>query len=379
MSRKLLYLANDAPFFVSHRLPLAIRARESGYEVSMAAPENPAFQIVSDSGIKCIPIPLTRGGTNALKELHTFVSVAKLLLRMRPELVHLVTIKPVLYGGIVSRLFPRMAVVATISGMGALFTEGGGRRRGLRGLVEWLYRLALNRRGTYVTFQNPTDRKTLQEVAKIPPERTTLITGSGVVMEDYPFSEEPATQIPVVLFGARLLFDKGLREFVEAAGRVRANGVEARFLVAGSLDPDNPANVGQDQLREWEEEGAVEFLGYRNDVPDLIRAANLVVLPSYREGLPKFLMEAAACGRAVVTTDVPGCRDAIRPGITGLLVPVRDAPSLADAIGRLLSDPETRIRMGRAGRELAESEFGAEKICRETLAVYERALAAVNS
>jgi len=289
--------------------------------------------------------------------------------KIRHDLVHLVTIKPVLYGGLMARLSGVPAMVAAISGLGTVFVDRDQKRSRIRRGVEWLYRVALGHSNAKVIFQNPDDRAALIGMGAVSKEKTALIRGSGVSLAAYSMRPEPEG-VPVVTFAARLLADKGVREFVEAARVLKGRAVVARFWLAGSPDPGNLTSISEKELSHWSKDGCVETLGYRSDIPNLFANSNIVVLPSYREGLPKALVEAAACGRAVVTTDVPGCRDAIEPESTGLLVPVRDAPALADAIQFLIENPERRKQMGASGRALAEREFAIEKVVDAHLAIY---------
>ncbi len=369
MAARLLFVVNDASFFLSHRLPLALAARQSGFDVHVATPPGPGVDAVSAAGFPYHPLPLNRSGTNPLRELGGLLAVVRLFRRLRPQLVHLVTIKPVIYGGLAARLTGVPGVVAAISGLGFLFTPREGRAGWRLALARWLYRLALGHRNLRVIFQNPEDAAEIAAATGLPPARGVLIRGSGVRLPDYPCVAEPPGR-PVVVMAARLLHDKGVVEFVRAARLLRDRGVTARFVLAGAPDPGNPSACTVDELASWREEGVVEFPGYCRDIPALFAASHLVVLPSYREGLPKVLIEAAACGRPTVTTDVPGCRDAVQSGRTGLLVPVGDADALADAIGRLLADAGWRQRMGLAGRAWAEQSFDIEDVIQRHLEIY---------
>jgi glycosyltransferase involved in cell wall biosynthesis len=241
-----------------------------------------------------------------------------------------------------------------------------------------LYRVALGHRNLRVIFQNEDDRASVSALARLPPERSTVIRGSGVDLESFRYHEPEGGRTPVVMLACRWLADKGVREFCEAARALRARAAQgagpARFVLVGDTDPGNPASLTMDELRKYADEGSIELWGRRADMPAVLAEADIVVLPSYREGLPKVLLEAAACGRPVVTTDVPGCRDAIEPGVTGVLVPVRDAGALADAIDALLHDPARRLEMGRAGRQLAERCFDVRQVVEEHLRIYDQLL-----
>ncbi len=335
----------------------------------MATPDGSAVRQISEAGLTYHAIPLSRSGGNPLREVCSIAALYRLFRQVRPDLVHLVTIKPVLYGGLAARLAHVPAVVAAISGLGAVFTDRRTQGEALRRLVQGLYRLALRHKNIRVIFQNMDDRRILEGLNAVRPADSVLIKGSGVDLNHYTVRPEPEGP-PVVVFASRLLKDKGVAEFVEAAKSLHAKGVKARFLLAGDMDPGNPTSVSPEELAAWNAGGNVEVVGYQSNVAAFFAASSLVVLPSYREGLPKVLIEAAACGRAIVTTDVPGCRDAIVPDKTGLLVPARDAHALAAAIQRLIENRELRSRFGLAGRELAGREYSIEKIVSEHLAVY---------
>lgn len=365
----LLFVVNIPEFFLSHRLPLAIGARNAGFTVHVATGPGSACQEITELNFEHHLLPISRSGRNPFAELRILLGLYRLMLTISPDLVHLVTIKPVLYGGLMARFSGVPAMVAAISGLGTVFVDRDQRRSWIRRGVEWLYRLALGHPNAKVIFQNPDDRAALTDMGAVSKDKTALIRGSGVSLASYPMRPDPEG-VPVVTFAARLLEDKGVREFVEAARVLKERGVVARFWLAGSLDPGNLTSVSEDVLSQWSKEGVVEVLGHQSDIPSLFANSNIIVLPSYREGLPKALVEAAACGRAVVTTDVPGCRDAIDPETTGLLVPVRDPSGLADAIQFLIENPERRKQMGASGRALAEREFAIEKVVDAHLAIY---------
>ena len=319
-------------------------------------------------------LPLSRSGVNPGTELYSLWTLWRLMRQLKPDLVHLVTIKPVLYGGLIARIAGVPAVVAAISGLGSVFITRRGMVSWLRHGVEALYRLALGHPHLKAIFQNPNDQALLIRLSAVRGKQTVLIRGSGVALADYPVKSEPIG-IPVVTFASRLLKEKGVLEFVEAARLLKDRGVTSRFWLVGAPDPGNPSSICDKEIEHWQKSEFIEPLGYRTDIAEIFANSNLVVLPSsYREGLPKVLIEAAATGRAVITTDQPGCRDAIEPNMTGLLVPTKDAVALADAIEHLLKNPDLRQSMGNAGRKLAEREFGIEKVVAAHLKVYRELL-----
>jgi len=370
---RVLYVINDAPFFLSHRLALAQAAQAEGYDVHVAAPLTPEASVISQKGLHFHPLPINRKGLYVWEEIRSIISLYRLYTSLRPGLVHHVTIKPVLYGGLMSRLTAVPAVVNGVTGLGFVFISRGPKGLFLRTVVSRLYRVALRHSNSRVVFQNPEDRDTFVRGGLVDPSSAVLIKGSGVDMMTFaPSPEKPGT--PLVVLGGRLLWDKGVGEYVEAARHLRKAGVNARFVLVGESDRGNPAAVPRSKLEEWHRSGVVEWWGYHNDMPALIAESHVVCLPSYREGVPKFLIEGAACGRPIVATDVPGCREIVENENNGLLVPPRDWRALADALRRLIADPQLRERMGRRGRELAVSGFSLEKVVGETLALYRELL-----
>jgi len=363
---RLLFVVNVDWFFLSHRLPIALAAQRAGYEVHLATALTGREAELKSHGIVVHPLEMSRSGTNPLAELATLFRLFRIIRRARPHLLHTVTIKPVLYGGLLARIL-RIPNLAAISGLGYLFT---GRTSLLRGLATRLYRLVLGHTRSWVVVQNVEDRKIVAHSFGVPQRRIHLIDGSGVDLQAYPTSPEPEGP-PVVTMAARLLRDKGVMEFCAAAALVRQSHPEAKFLLAGDLDPGNPASLVQADLDALAREGHVQSIGHCHDIPGLFSRSHLVVLPSYREGLPKVLVEAAACGRPVVTTDVPGCRDAVLPGETACLVPAREVAGLVQAIIGLLDSPDRRRKMGERGRRLVEERFDIRIVVRQHLELYD--------
>ncbi len=368
-ARRLLMAVNNPAFFLSHRLPVALGAKAAGYDVHIATMDGPSVPEILRHGLSHHVIPMSRSGKNPLQELRSIHALWSLFRRLRPDIVHGVTIKPVLYGGIAARLAGVPAYVAAISGLGFVFTRSTRGPDVLRIATSVLYRLALGHRNSRVIFQNTNDRDVLCKLGVVRPAQVVMVRGSGVDLDTYRYEPEP-DGAPTAIMAARLLEDKGVREYVEAARLAADDESGLRWLLVGSPDPGNPASITQAQYDSWCREGVVQCLGERSDVAQLYADAHIVVLPSYREGLPKSLVEAAAAGRAVVTTDVPGCRDAIEPGVSGLLVPPRNAVALADAVLRLAQDAPLRRGMGAAGRRLAEQAFDVRKIVDHHLNLY---------
>lgn len=367
---RLLFVVNNPAFFLSHRLPLALAARRAGYEVHVATMDGPSVPLITGQGLAHHVIPMSRSGKNPVQELQSVYAMWRLFRRLKPALVHGVTIKPVVYGGIAARLAGVPAYVAAVSGLGFVFTR---EQQGLdlvRRAAIILYRLALGHRNSRVIFQNENDRDVLLKEGVVRQSQIVMLRGSGVDLQEFCVHPEPEGA-PRALMAARLLKDKGVQEFVQAARLTQGHHSGLRWVLVGSPDPGNPASISEATLQEWRREGVVELLGERQDVAALYQQSHIAVLPSYREGLPKSLVEAAACGRPVVTTDVPGCRDALIAGQTGLLVPVKDAHALAQAVLQLAEDKALRERMGHAGRELAQEEFDIGKIAQAHVELYD--------
>lgn len=373
---KILIIVNVDWFFCSHRLPIALGALRNGYEVHIATTFTKASckELLADYGFTLHDLGIDRSGKSLIALLKSFLQILKILRFLRPDIVHFVTIQPVLLGGLAARVARTERVVFAISGLGHVFISRSVFARIRRSLVERLYRSALviNRRA--VVFQNPVDQLRLSQICSLSEAESHLIPGSGVDLSVFSFKPFQEAQ-PLILMASRLLITKGVREFVEAASTLKSRGYGVRFLLVGDPDFSNPASISLNELNMWKDQGFVELLGYRSDMNDLLAQAHIVCLPSYREGLPKVLCEAAACGRVVVTTDEPGCRDAIEDGVTGLLVPSRDSLALANALEHLLLNPDLIRSMGLAGRKRAELLFDVNAIVDQHLAVYARLLA----
>jgi len=364
---KVLLFANTDWYLYNFRLALAEALRARGDEVVLVSPDGTYGPRLEALGFRWLRFPLSRRSLNPLVEFLTILRLLKLYRREKPDLVHQFTVKCVLYGSLACRLLDIHSVVNSMTGLGYVFMEGSG-RRWLRGLIKLLYRLVLW--PSWVIFQNPDDQEIFLENHLVDPKRVALIRGSGV--DTRRFSPRPEVQgVPLVILPARLLWDKGVGEFVAAARCLRADGLQARFALVGDSDDENPASVPGPQLRAWVRGAVVEWWGWKENMEDVYAQASIVCLPSYREGLPKTLIEAAACGRPIVASDVAGCREVVRAGENGLLVPPRDVPSLARALRLLVGCPDKRQTMGERSRKIALEEFSSRLIISQTLGVYD--------
>ncbi|MEA3077478.1 MAG: hypothetical protein QOF60_2386 [Actinomycetota bacterium] len=368
--RVALFITEDW-YACSHRLPLIEGAVAAGHQVLLLTHVADHRHQLEQAGAIVEPIPLERSGTRPAKEAKAMVAVIAALRRFRPHVLHNVALKPVVYGTSAAHIARVPAVVNAMAGLGALFIEGDRQTHGnLRRALGW----ALRTRRSWVLVQNKDDALALGSLG-VRPDRITVIRGSGVDLTRFAPVPEPVGPEAVVRFFGRLLWDKGVGELHEAARLLRRDGSPVRVELVGGRDPHNPACVDEATVERWRDEGILGLHGLVADVRPLVEGANVVVLPSYREGLPKALLEGAAAGRALVATDVPGCREVVRHEDNGLLVPARDASALAFAIDRLARDPVRRSAMGQRSRELAEAHFGVDGVVSRTLELYERAAA----
>jgi glycosyltransferase involved in cell wall biosynthesis len=370
---RILYLVTEDWYFVSHRLGLARAARDAGCDVTVVTRTRDHGDTIHREGFKLISFLLPRSKFSVISEIKSIVNLVRVYRQERPDLVHHVALKPSLYGSLAALLASVPMVVNAMTGLGFAFTTGHWLRSVLQPLVRVTGRLLLSRANSRIIVQNPNDMETLEKAGIIRHGRASLVRGSGINLLEFPPQPDP-TGVPTVAMVSRLLWNKGVGELVEAARILKSRGLKVRTLLIGMPDPDNPTSISEEQLCEWHDDALVQWWGYRDSIADVWRQAHVAVLPSYREGLPKSLLEAASCARPIVATDVPGCREIVRPGENGILVPIRDARSLADALETLLRDDKLRRAMGARSRALVEDQFHQDRIVSETLKVYESLL-----
>jgi glycosyltransferase involved in cell wall biosynthesis len=377
---KIAFVINNAAFFVSHRMSLALRVCQAGFNVGLitglaGSPELERRALIS-LGLAQIPHFRTvwrSSGLNPLIELLGLIQLFFYLLRFRPTIVHCASPKGVLYGGIAARICRIPNLVLAISGMGYVYTESSGAglvRKIIKSVYNLLAGFAFKHPNARVIVQNQDDRRDLIALGFTDDSRLSLIPGSGVDLKLYADGYDPQNKKPIVLLPARMLKDKGVLEFVEAARQVKRVEPAWRFVLAGAAGYDNPSAISEADLRGWCRDGSVEWLGHVENMEPLFKEAAIVCLPSYREGMPKSLLEAAAAGCAVITTDVTGCREAIDRGITGDLVPARDALSLSIAMLSLIQDGDRRSAYGAKGRERAIAKYSLDIVVAQTLDIY---------
>lgn len=373
--KRLLFVVTEDWYFVSHRLPIARAASAAGYEVFVATRlGEKADAIVREGfmpiGLKC----MRRSGRNPFRELASIAELVTLYRSYRPSIVHHVAMKPVLYGSIAARLAGVAAIVNNVAGLGFVFSSKAVYAQTLRRLIAPLLRYALRQRQALTIVQNRDDARVLADDIGVAPGKIRLVKGSGVDLAQFSEMRRESSP-PIVLLASRMIKEKGVEDFVRAAAQLRKKNVAARFVLAGAPDPENPHSIPEAVLRRYHEDGLVEWWGHRDNIPEIIREAAIVCLPTtYGEGIPKTLIEAAAGECPIVTYDVPGCREIVTDGANGMLVPAGDVGRLAQAIEQLLADPEQRRRMGAQGRKLVQAEFSQEIVVAQTLAIYSELL-----
>lgn len=367
---RLLFVLTEDWAFLTHRLPMARAAREAGYAVHVACHVDKSRAAVEAEGFTVHPLDLHRGSRNPLLALHGVMQLARLYRRLRPRLVHHVAVQVVVLGAVAALAWPRGGYVHALTGLGSLFSTAA--RDPLKNLVLAVLRWLVNRRGHVVLVQNHDDERQLRDRRLTAPERLLLIPGSGVDTEGMQALPPPDGPLKAALV-ARMLYAKGVADAAEAGRLLKARGVPLDVVLVGAPDPRNRDSVDEAALRAWDAEGAVSWWGHRSDLEAVWRDCAIAVLPTrYREGVPKSLLEAAAYGRPLVATDMPGCRDLIVHEKTGLLVPPGDPKALADALARLVDDPALRDRLGAAARTTVEGTFSARAVGTAITALYRR-------
>jgi glycosyltransferase involved in cell wall biosynthesis len=366
---RVLYIVTEDWYFLSHRLPMARAVQAAGFEVHVATNVDQGADAIAREGFRLHAVPFTRGRVAPARNLATIKALRRVQRELTPDVVHRVALQPVVLGAIAGIGLPVRSVNA-VTGLGHTFIADSLKARGVRAGIAATLRLLINRAGHIALVQNPDDRALLVGMG-FAPERVVLIPGSGVDAQHLRPLPEPAGPITVGFVG-RLLDDKGIRPLVAALRLLRSRGRDIHLLIAGTPDPANPASVSADEIAAWSRQAGITHLGHVREIDAVWARAHIAALPSRREGLPKSLLEAAACGRPLVATDAPGCREIAIDGETGLLVPVDNAAALADAIDRLAGDLKLRERLGGAARRMVETRFSEDIIGRATVDLYRR-------
>ena len=370
MKNKLLFVVNVDWFFISHRLVIAEEAVKNGFEVFVACEDTGRSNEITDKGIKFIDFPFSRSGTNPISELGTIIKFYKIYNEIKPDLVHHITLKPVIYGTLISRLFKVKGIVNAVSGLGYNFTAD---RKGLvQKIMIRLLRIGFKRNNLTIIFQNDDDKKAFYDLGIISDSNFILkIKGSGADLVKFPNTPLPSFDMIKILFPARMLWDKGVKE-LRITSEILKEKYEGRIqiLLSGMADDENKAGVPSSYLEDWHDDKFVRWIGHQNEMLSIYQDCHIVVLPSYREGMPKSLIEACAIGRAVVTTDAIGCRECVDEGFNGLKVPVYSTIELAGAIEKLILDQKLIQKMGENSRKKAEQEFDVLEVINKHLGIY---------
>lgn len=372
---KLLYLCNNASYFDAHWRNRAVAASRAGFDVAVAVPNPPREQ--EQVPWRWVAYDVDRRRLDPITNLRGLIATVRLLAAEEPDLVVSITIKPNLFSALSSRLVRQRPLIMNVTGLGSLFSDRSLRHRVGRTVVMRLFRWSAAPTGTWGVFENSEDRERFVRAGVVSSDRAVLLGGAGVDISHFAPTPEIAYDPPVVILPARMLWDKGVAEFVAAARMLRQEGVPVRMVLVGDSDAGNPGAIPRSQLQEWHEQGDVEWWGHRDDMPDVIGQSNVVCLPSrYGEGIPRILIEAGACARAIVTTDNVGCREFVTDGENGLLVPPGDVPLLAGAIRRLTQDPALRNRFGHSSRSLVERDYSDALVTTRTVSLYRQVSAA---
>lgn len=372
-NKKILFIVSEDWYFLSHRLNLARAAIESGHQVALLSKISSHRKLLESSGLTVFDWSLDRRSSNPIKEMRALWQVIKAIYFYSPNLIHAVALKPVIYASIACRWIGMRRHIFALGGLGFIFNSESWFAKILRPSIILLLRMAFSGEHSRVIVQNSDDLQKLLSLRIVSNRNIRLIKGAGVDTQIFSPQLE-SSLIPLVLLPARLLWSKGVGDFVTAASNLKAKGVKARFAVVGDRDPHNPECVSQSQIDAWQEEGAVEIWGRREDMSVVMNQASIVCLPSYSEGLPKALLEAASCARPIVAYDIPGCRGIVVDDDNGFLVPFRNQLLLENAIDILINDPDLRKKMGESGRLKVINEYSQELISKETLSVWDEVL-----
>jgi len=371
---KILYLVTEDWYFLSHRLALARACRERGWDVVVATRVGEFRAEIEKEGFAVVDVRLRRRGRNIFSELRSIAELVGIFRTERPDIIHNVGLKPVIYGSLAALTTPTAPVVNMLAGMGYVFSAGHFTIKLARFAIKLALKSCLLHKNRWLIVQNKVDAEVLISSRLASKVRTEIIRGSGVNLERFSLTPEPEGPI-IVAIVSRMLKDKGVREVVLAARELKRRNVEVEMWLVGDPDIENPTSLSEENLRQWHAEGCIRWLGHQTDIAAIWAKAHIALLPSYREGMPMALLEAAASGRPIVTSDVPGCNELVINGETGLLVPSNDWLGVADALQLLAQSPELRIKLGAAARAKVSGEYAEDNIIRTTYALYSRALA----
>ena len=373
MSKRLIYIVSEDWVFVSHRLTLAKQAIKDGYDVTAITNISNHKDVLLSAGLKVFNINFCRSFKRPFSDVHSIYQLIKLFRLLKPGVIHNVGLKISLISSIAAFIARVPVAINAYTGLGYVFSSNDMLARVIRLLLNSPLKYLNHRASTWVVFQNEDDEALFENSNLINKERTLLIKGSGVDVIEFPFSDELPGQLKVML-ASRLLWDKGVGEFIEASRQLKISYPEVTFVLVGDVDEQNPLSLTKGIIDSWVNEGFIEWWGHKQNMPEVLKLAHIVALPSYREGLPKVLLEAASIGRALVATDVPGCREIVRDGVNGFLVQAKESKCLAEAIEKLILNKELRTQMGLKSREIIETELSSEIINKQFIELYNSAI-----
>lgn len=374
MQKKLFIVVNQDWFFLSHRLPIGLAAKEAGYDVVIVSEDTGKSDKIREAGLKTIDLPINKAGTNLKDEIKTLFFLYKLFKREKPDIVHLVGLKTMLWGSLACRLAGVKAMVSAVCGLGVLFDEKHAQSFMTNAVLKVL-RITHHMKRLTVIFQNNDDKAIFLNAKIMKEEQCAFTNGSGINLKDYDYTLEPSEGLIKVIFTARMVEDKGTLVLIDAAKKLEKEYKgKVQFLLCGGLDT-NPNGITKDMLLSQCDGEYIQWLGHRKDILDLLKQSHIMAFPSwYREGLPKSVIEAEAIGCPVVTTDSVGCRDTVVDGKNGFIIPIKDSEALAVALKKLMDDSDLRKTMGRNARAFAESKFDIKDVIKVHLDVYESVL-----
>ncbi len=369
MKNKIIFLVNVDSFFISHRLPIAKQLLRDGYDVHIATQFTRYKKMLLKMGFKAHDINFNKNSVNLLKAILPIVQIFLLIRKIRPTIIHLISLKPIIFGGLVSFISPINSMVISITGLGSMFLKKGKFYKIREYIFNLFYRIIFLFPNLKVILQNKNDLNYLIKNAKLKKNKTKIIRGSGVDLKALKFSKIPKN-IPIILMAGRIIADKGIFEYIKSIQYLKKNNFKGKFYLVGDVDYQNPSAIKKLTINRWHKKKIITYVKHQKNISTFLKKSTIVVLPSYREGFPKILMEAAACGRPVVTTNVPGCKDAIIKNITGILVPPRNHLLLANAIKNLIDNRKKLETIGKAARKHALKNFNINHVVSKHLYIY---------
>ncbi|MGE4519498.1 MAG: glycosyltransferase family 4 protein [Desulfobacteraceae bacterium] len=373
--KKIIYFVSEDWYFCSHRLPIARAAKKSGFEVVVVTNVDKHEKIITSEGFRLIPIKLNRRGKNPLKELNIIFNLIRIFKKEKPDIVHNVALKPVIYGSVAAFFSPKSYVVNALAGLGYIFSGNNFFSSFSRSVFIGIYKLIFFNKKTIGLFQNPEDKNIFISKKILPKERTELIKGSGVDVKQYEHKEDSEETYMKILIASRMLWSKGIGDLIKASHILAQKKIKFKTIIVGKPDTCNPDSIPLEKLEEWSKLPYVEYLGYQSQMHKIIKNSNIIALPTtYGEGVPKFLIEAASSGRPIVTNNEPGCKEIVKNGVNGFLVPAKNIEKLADALELLILNRDLRLKFGKAGRKIVENEFSEEIVIEKTLNLYKSLL-----